>query len=165
MKLIKYLGFGSAALSVSLSAVLSFFSPPTFAQKTTTSPVTITDAWVKTTVPGGAVSAAYMQITSAVSAKLVKVEVPISGNVEIHDMKMSDGVMEMKALDALDLPANQAVTLKPGGLHVMLMKLKQPINKGDNVPLKLTFEGADKKTFTMDVMAKAQERAEAAHKQ
>jgi periplasmic copper chaperone A len=134
------------------------------AQKTSASPVTVSDVWAKTTVPGGSVSAAYMHIKSTAPVKLVKAETPISGNVEIHDMKMKDGVMEMKAMDALDVPANKLVELKPGGTHVMLMKLNKPINKDDKVPLKLTFEGGGKKLFTMDVEAKGQEKDTSAHK-
>jgi periplasmic copper chaperone A len=158
----KFINLLSCSLTTSL--ILALGASPVSAQKpavpTVTSPVTISDAWVKTTVPGGAVSAAYMQIKSTAPVKLVKVDVPISGNVEIHDMKMNDGVMEMRAMDALEVPANKAVTLKPGGMHVMLFKLKQPINVGDKVPLKLTFEGADKKTFSLDVTANGQEKGQ-----
>jgi periplasmic copper chaperone A len=148
----------AASLMVSLGAVKAH------AQKTEASPVTVSDVWAKTTVPGGSVSAAYMHIKSTAPVKLVKAETPISGNVEIHDMKMKDGVMEMKAMDALDVPANKLVELKPGGTHVMLMKLNKPINKGDKVPLKLTFEGAGQKLFTMDVEAKGQEKDTSTHK-
>jgi periplasmic copper chaperone A len=123
------------------------------------SPVTVTNAWAKTTVPGGKVSAAYMDIKSTAPVKLLKAETAIAGNVEIHNMSMKDGVMEMKAVDAIDVPANKTVSLKPGGYHVMLMMLAASINKGDSVPIKLTFEGADKKPFTVDVKAKAQEKS------
>jgi periplasmic copper chaperone A len=123
------------------------------------SPVTVTNAWAKTTVPGGKVSAAYMDIKSTAPVKLLKAETAIAGNVEIHNMSMKDGVMEMKAVDAIDVPANKTISLKPGGYHVMLMMLAASINKGDSVPIKLTFEGADKKPFTVDVKAKAQEKS------
>jgi copper(I)-binding protein len=119
----------------------------------------ITDAWLKTTVPGGSVSAAYMQISSAKPLKLIKAESPLTPNVEIHNMSMKEGVMEMRAVDAVDVPANKTVSLKPGGFHIMLIKVKQPINKGDSVPLKLTFETPDKKFFSVDVAAKGQEKA------
>ncbi len=123
------------------------------------SPVTIYEIWARPTVPGGNVSAAYMQIKSSAPVKLLKVDAAIAGNVEIHNMNMKDGVMEMKAVDAIDVPVNKIVELKPGGYHVMLMMLSKPINKGDSVPLKLTFEGGDKKTFTINVNAKAGDKA------
>ncbi len=129
---------------------------------TVKSPVTISEIWARPTIPGGNVSAAYMQIRSSAPIKLLKVDAAIAGNVEIHNMNMKDGVMEMKAVDAIDVPANKIVELKPGGYHVMLMMLSKPINKGDSVPLKLTFEGGDKKTFTIDVNAKAGDKVSAA---
>ena len=140
----------AATAIISQAAFAQIVEPP--------SPVTITNAWAKTTVPGGKVSAAYMDIKSTARVKLVKVETSIAGNTEIHNMSMKDGVMEMKAVDAIDVPANKTVSLKPGGYHVMLMVLAASINKGDSVPIKLTFEGADKKPFTVDVKAKAQEK-------
>lgn len=150
------------ASAITAAAILS---QAAFAQVAETpSPVTVTNAWAKTTVPGGKVSAAYMDIKSTAPVKLLKAETSIAGNVEIHNMKMNDGVMEMKAVDAIDVPANKTVSLKPGGYHVMLMMLAASINKGDTVPIKLTFEGADKKPFTVDVKAKAQENNSADHK-
>ncbi len=122
------------------------------------------DAWAKTTVPGGSVSAAYMHIKSGKPLKLVKVTSPLTAIVEMHTMSMKGGVMEMKALDAIEIPANKLVDLKPGGLHIMLVKVNKPINKGDVVPLTLTFETADKKTFSIDVAAKAQEKESGGHK-
>ncbi len=119
----------------------------------------ITDAWAKTTVPGGSVSAAYMQIKSAKPLKLVKAESPLTPNVEIHNMSMNAGVMEMRAVDTIDIPADKAVSLKPGGFHIMLIKVNKPINKGDTVPLKLTFETPDKKLFSVDVAARGQEKS------
>lgn len=150
----------AAIFAAATVTAIALMSQAAFAKDSPDAPkgVKVFDVWAKTTVPGGSVSAAYMHIKSPMPIKLVKAETPISGNVEIHDMKMKDGVMEMKAIDAVDIPANKLVDLKPGGMHVMLMKLNKPINKGDTVPLKLTFEGADKKTFTMNVDAKAQEK-------
>jgi hypothetical protein len=121
----------------------------------------VKDAWVRATIPGAAVSAVYFTVTveSTTPLKLVKAETPVAGIVELHDMKMKDGVMEMKAEKAFDLPAKGTLELKPGGKHVMLFKVKNPIKVGDKVPLTLTFQGADKKSQTVKVeaIAKAQE--------
>ena len=123
----------------------------------------VSESWIKTTIPGSAVSAAYMQINSPTPLKLIKAESPVAAMVEIHDMKMNAGVMEMKALDAIDVPANKAVTLKPGGMHVMLMNVKKPINKGDKIPMTLTFEGANKKAVLVKLELVARESAAARH--
>ena len=145
---------------------LCLFAGTTFAQKPAnkpaeklSEPVAVYQVWAKTTVPGSAVSAAYMHIKSTKSVKLLKVESAIAGMVEIHSMKMEGGVMEMNAVDAVDIPANQAVELKPGGFHVMLMNVKRPISDGDKVPLTLTFEGADKKPFKINIEAIGQAKA------
>ena len=82
----------------------------------------ISDAWARATVPGQSVSGAYMHIQSGVPLKLVKVESPIAAISEIHNMSMKEGVMSMSAVSSVDIPAKQAVDLKPGGYHVMLMQ-------------------------------------------
>ena len=122
------------------------------------------DVWAKTTVPGGSVSAAYMHIKSAKPLRLLKAASPAAAVVEIHDMKMKDGVMEMRAVDAIDIAPNKMTELKPGGFHIMLIKITKPIAKGDSVPLQLTFESADKKTFTVDVTAKGQDKDSGSHR-
>lgn len=134
------------------------------AQKVDEPSLRVFDIWAKTTVPGGRVSAAYMHVKSAKPLRLVKAESSVAETVEIHDMKMKDGVMEMKAVDAIDIPANKLVDLKPGGLHIMLVKVKAPILKEAKVPLTLTFETADKKTFTREVFAMGKEKDDRPHK-
>jgi copper(I)-binding protein len=73
--------------------------------------------------------------------------------VELHEMKMDGGVMKMKAIERLPLPAGQTVALKPGGYHVMLMGLAQPLNAGDSIPVTLTFEDKAGKKQTLEVKA------------
>jgi copper(I)-binding protein len=89
--------------------------------------VQVGDPWVRATVAPQKATGAFMQLTSAKPAKVVAASSPVAEMVEIHEMKMEDGVMKMRAVDALPLPAGQAVALKPGSYHVMLMGLKQPI--------------------------------------
>jgi copper(I)-binding protein len=119
--------------------------------------VQVGDPWVRATVAPQKATGAFMQLTSAKPAKVVAASSPVAEMVEIHEMKMEDGVMKMRAVDALPLPAGQAVALKPGSYHVMLMGLKQPIKAGETVPLTLTIEGDDKQRSTVEV--KAQVRA------
>jgi len=75
--------------------------------------------------------------------------------VELHEMKMVDNVMKMRAIPALALPAGKVVELKPGGYHVMLVGLKQQIKDGDRVPLTLVIEDKDHKRETIEVDAVA----------
>ncbi|MDB5939812.1 MAG: hypothetical protein JWP77_2176, partial [Polaromonas sp.] len=67
---------------------------------------------------------------------------PVAGVAEVHEMKMEGDIMRMRALPMLDLPAGQTVQLKPGGYHLMLMDLKQPLPKGGTVPLTLRLQNA-----------------------
>ncbi|UXH79702.1 copper chaperone PCu(A)C [Roseateles amylovorans] len=117
--------------------------------------VTVTAPWVRATVAQQKATGAFMQLQSAKAVKLVSVSSPAAGIVEVHEMAMDGQVMRMRAVPALDLPAGQSVELKPGSFHVMLMDLKAPIKDGDQVPLTLVFEGADKKRETVQVNAAA----------
>lgn len=68
---------------------------------------------------------------------------PVAGGVEIHQSRVENGVMKMRALtQGLALPAGQSVALSPGALHLMLFELRTPLAIGDQVPLLLTFEQA-----------------------
>ncbi len=115
---------------------------------------TVTEPWVRSTVAGQKATGAFLQIASAGGGKLVSVSSPVAGLVEIHEMSMDGNVMKMRALpNGLELPAGKPVALKPGGFHVMLLELKQPLKAGDIVPLSLVVEGSDKKRETVDVKA------------
>jgi copper(I)-binding protein len=111
----------------------------------------VKDAWVRGTVAQQKATGAFMQITSAQGGKLVSVQSPAAGVVEIHEMSMSGDVMKMHAIPGLDLPAGQPVELKPGSYHVMMMDLKQQLKAGDSVALTLVVEGKDGKRETLDI--------------
>ncbi len=115
--------------------------------------VSVTDPWVRGTVAGQKATGAFMQLKSPTDAALVEVSSPVAKIVEIHEMKMEGGMMKMSAIDKLALPAGKAVELKPGGYHVMLMDLVQPLKEGETVPLKLTFQDKAGKKQTLDVKA------------
>jgi periplasmic copper chaperone A len=117
--------------------------------------VKVDDPWVRATVAPQKATGAFMQLTAAKPLKVVAASSPVAGVVEIHEMKMDDGVMKMRAVDALPLPAGQVVALKPGSYHVMLMGLKAPIKAGETVPLTLTVEGEDGKRTAVEVNAQA----------
>ena len=104
--------------------------------------VEVKDAWVRSTVVGQMGTGAFMKITAKLGTQLVGVSSPVAGVGEVHEMKMEGDVMKMRAMPQLDLPAGKAVELKPGGYHVMLMDLKQPLIKDTKVPLTLTFKDA-----------------------
>ena len=112
------------------------------AQAQGTAPVAVEGAWARASVQGQTASGAFMRLTAAQATRLVRAESPVAGVTELHEMKMEGNVMTMRALPGLDLPAGQAVELRPGGYHVMLMDLKAPLAKGSNVPVTLVFQDA-----------------------
>jgi copper(I)-binding protein len=125
---------------------------------------TVKDAWVRGTVAQQKASGAFMHITSAQGGKLLSVSTPVAGVAEVHEMAMQGDMMRMRAVPALPLPAGEAVELKPGGYHVMLMDLKQQLKAGESVPLTLVVEGKDGKRETLQINAPVRALAESAHK-
>jgi len=133
-----------------LAALLSCFALSTAFAK---DGIQIIDPRAKASVPGAMVSAAYLRITSPTAVKLMSVDSPAAGVTEMHAMALNDGVMRMHAVDAVDVPAGGSFEFKPGGYHIMLMQLKQPLKPGDKVPLVLTFEDAAKKKQVLHASA------------
>lgn len=105
-------------------------------------PVQVTEAWVRATVAGQRGTGAFMKITAKEGLRLVGVSSPLAGVAEVHEMKMENDIMKMRAMPVLELPAGKTVELKSGGNHVMLMDLKQPLAKGSTVPLTVRFQNA-----------------------
>ena len=124
------------------------------AQPAAAAPVSVSDAWARATMPGQKVSAAYMQIRADAPARLLSATSPVAPRVEVHEMKMDGGVMRMRQLQTIDLPAGKTVSLEPGGLHIMLMNLPKPIAAGDVIPLALVIESGGKQQ-TVEVKAEA----------
>ncbi len=119
----------------------------------------VSDAWARSTVKGQMASVAYMTVTSATPGRLVGVTSPAAAVVQVHEMSMQGTVMKMRAVDAVDLPAGKPVELKPGGIHVMLMDLRQPLASGDRVPLILRIEGPDRKIVEQAVSVEVRDAA------
>lgn len=113
--------------------------------------VTVEESWARATVQGQKATGAFMKITAKEGTKLVGASSPAAAVTEIHEMKMDKDVMKMSAISALPIPAGKTVELKPGGLHVMLMDLKAPLNDKTNVPITLVFENAKGVRSNMDL--------------
>jgi hypothetical protein len=150
------LEFAMKRVVVSFAVLLSAFAAQ--------AQVTVKDAWVRATVAQQKATGAFMQLLSSQDAKLISAQSPVAGVVEVHEMAMDGGVMKMRAVPSLALPAGKAVDLKPGGYHVMLMDLKGQVKDGDTVPVTLVVEGKDGKRQTIEVKAAARNPAAPAMK-
>ena len=105
--------------------------------------VEIDNPWVRATVPQQQSTGAFMTITSDVDARLLEVRSPAAETVELHTMEMEGDVMRMRSVDTIDLFAGEAVELRPGSFHVMLIGLVEQAKEGNMIPLTLIVENAD----------------------
>ena len=102
--------------------------------------VIVKDAWTRATAPGQTTAGVYLEIVSSTDAALVSVKSAIARSAEIHAMRMEDGVMKMRGVERLALPAGKAVRLEPGGLHIMLLGVTRPLRENETIPLELEIE-------------------------
>src|ERR1044072_4107268 len=113
--------------------------------------VKVENAWARATVPGQKTGSVYVDLTSAADTALVAAGSPVAARAELHSMSMDGGVMRMRALPRVELPAGKTVKLAPGGMHVMLVDLKQPLKAGETVPLTLSVQSSGTALTTLEL--------------
>jgi copper(I)-binding protein len=106
----------------------------------------IRDAWIQEIPPSKKITAAHMVIEnlSGWETALIAARTGVADSVELHRAEMDNGMMRMRKLDRIPLPAGK--TDLTGELHIMLIGLKEPLKEGDQVPLVLEFENGVEKT-------------------
>ena len=114
--------------------------------------VTVKEAWVRGTVPGQSTTGGYLTLRSSEDARLVAVATPAAKRAEIHSSEMKDGVMRMRPVEAVRLPAGRDVAIQ-GDLHLMLIEVTHVLGAGERVPLTLTIEDAHGKRSKVEVQA------------
>jgi len=104
--------------------------------------VRIEDPYARAVPPGQPNSAVFMVIenTGPTPVAVVAAESPAAATVELHTHRMADGMMQMRRIERIELPAGESVALAPGGLHVMLIGLTETLAPGMEVPLTLVFD-------------------------
>ncbi len=127
-----------AALAL-LASVAAAQTPPAIGAK----PLVVQDAWVRATPPGADIAAAYMTLRNAGTTPITVtgVESPIAGHAMIHETKVEGGQSKMRPHEQLAIAPGATVKLQPGGLHVMMHDLKQPLTVGEKVPLVIQLSG------------------------
>ncbi len=125
--------------------------------------VTVSDPFARETPPNAKVGGAYMTLTNHGAATvLVAVGSDAAERVEIHDHIMDEGVMRMREVEGgIPLGMHETVTLRPGGYHVMLMGLKEPLRKGGTVDLTLEFDDGSTLDLTAPILSIAATGAKA----
>lgn len=131
--------FLAALVAVALSATLAL------AHGYKLGNLEIKHPWAKATVEGQPVAGGFVKITNTGTEvdRLVKISADVSGMIQLHEMKVEDGVMKMSEIPGgIEIAPGQTVELKPGGLHVMFMGIKAPLKEGEKFKAVLTFEKA-----------------------
>lgn len=133
----------SRIFSRGAAALLAFSCAGAALAQSAASPlVQVDDAWARQSVAGQRASGAFMRLTAREPLSIVGGSSPVAAAVEVHEMKLEGDVMRMRALPALLLPAGKAVEFKPGGYHLMLLDLKQPLQRDTQVPVTLVLRDA-----------------------
>lgn len=115
----------------------------------------VEQVWSRATPNGANVGAGYLRVTNTGSTpdRLLSGATDVANRIEVHEMAMDNGVMKMRALaDGLTLAPGQSVDLKPGGYHLMIMGLKQPLKEGASFSGTLKFEKAGDVPVTFNVL-------------
>jgi copper(I)-binding protein len=126
--------------------------------------VTVTDPWLRATVPAQKSAGAFFGLQSAKNVRLVGVSTPVAGRAELHEMAMENNTMRMRQVDGIDLPAGKPVNLATGGYHVMLFDLKRQLKEGETVPVTLVVQDGAKKRSSVTVEAQVKPMAYVAPK-
>ncbi len=131
-------------MNAKLKLTLSFAAAMTLAGAAYAGDIAIEHPWSRATATGAPVGAGYATIKNngATADKLLSATADVAGKVEVHEMTMDNGVMKMRPINGLEVPAGKSVELKPGGYHIMFMQLKRPLAVGETVKGVMTFEKA-----------------------
>lgn len=116
------------------------------------------DPWARATVPGQKSGAVYMELVARENLRLTAIRTAAAETAEVHQMKMEKGMMRMRALPYLELPAGKPVELGPSGYHIMLFDLKRSLVEGQTLKLELTLEDGARRRHRVQVQAIVRDR-------
>lgn len=118
--------------------------------------VVVTAAWARASILTNRPGAAYLTLESDKGDRLIAIKTPVADRVMLHGTETdANGVSRMIHIETLDLPPGEAVTLAPGGMHLMLMGLAAKLEQGASFPLILRFDTAGEITVDVPVLSVA----------
>lgn len=112
--------------------------------------IQIQGAWTRATAPGQDAASVDMTITSKQEATLVGVSSPVASSAEMHSMTTENGMMKMREVHSIKLPAGKPVNLGKSGYHLMLNELKSPLKEGNAIPLTLSIKVGKQELVKME---------------
>lgn len=129
--------------------LLAILASPAFADP---ADIAVSDAWSRATPPGAKTGVVYLTVTDTGAAdSLTAVETPVAETAMLHESKTVNGVSQMRPVEAAPVSVDAPLKLAPGGYHIMLEGLKQPLKAGESFPVTLTFAQAGAVTATVEV--------------
>ena len=133
--------------------VLFFFIGAGFGHNHEKGEIQVRHPWSRATPPGAKVGVAYMEIRNSGSQpdRLVAISTKVAQRVEMHVTERAGEVMKMRQVKAFDIPARESYALRPGGSHLMLVDLAQPLKKGERFTMTLRFERAGEVPIELEV--------------
>ena len=122
--------------------------------------IIIENAYVRATIPGTSISAAYMEIENKSDEimTLININSSASPRIQIHQHIMLDGMMRMRKLDAIDIKPKERVKLQPSGLHLMLFDIKKPLKSQETIELVLNFSNKKSIIVQLPVYSPVEEK-------
>lgn len=157
-RLNRFLRFTGLALVLQIS---------TFAGDTSVNHLKFHQPWARATVTAAQAGAVYLEIrnSGATADSLIGAAAPnIAERVELHSHSHDNGIMRMRQVDKVVIPAKGSAEFEPGGYHIMLMNLKRPLQEGQAIPLKLRFQRAGEVKLDVRVLGLTAGGDDAGHK-
>ncbi len=115
--------------------------------------VTVENAWARASAGGAGNGAAYLTVVNAAADDaLISASADVSKIVELHEHTHENGIMRMRKIDSVAIPAHGSAVLKPSGEHVMLIGLNAPLKEGESFPMALTFKNAGTVRTTVKIL-------------
>ena len=117
--------------------------------------IEVRQPWARATPPGAKVAAGYLEIRNngKEADRLLSASTPVAKRVEMHITQRDGEVVTMREVKSLDIPAGGTRKLEPGGTHLMLIELAQPLKQGERFRLRLRFERAGDLEADVEVRA------------
>ncbi len=124
-----------------------------YAQTSGQNTIVVERPWARATPTGAKTGAAYATLINngSSSDSLLSATTPVADKVQFHSTSEENGVSRMREMDTVEVAPGARVTFSPGGMHIMVVGLKQPLKEGQTFPLTLTFEKAGKVDVTVPV--------------
>ena len=122
------------------------------ADMATAGDITVSNAWGRASTGMNRPAGIFLTLKSnGGTDRLVSASTPTAGRVELHTHLMEDGMMKMRQVPAIEVPAGGMTMLKPGSFHIMVFELKEMMNEGQMIPLTMNFEKGGSATVTVHV--------------